>query len=113
MRGQTISAGELDQKISFRSVTLSENGFGEPANFASGTLAKARASVNYGKAIERRSAGIEGSILAATFRVRKNAITAAYTVKDLIIFSGAIWDISGIVPFGNVGLDFTAIKRFK
>lgn len=111
MRGASIAAGDLDRRIAFKRETTSENGFGEPSKTGLELITYARASVNYGQASQRRQAGIESNILPATFRARKNPLTASVTTKDVIDFDGGLWDIAGIVPFGLIGLDFTAIRR--
>lgn len=111
MIGQSLAAGDLNRRIAFMREISPENAFGEPSPSSADLIVKARASVNYGQASQRRIAGIEGNKLPATFRVRKNSLTASVTTKDVIDFDGGRWDISGIVPFGDVGFDFTAIRR--
>lgn len=65
---------------------------------------------------ERREAAQERATVAATFRLRRDALTASLTAADRLRFDpfaplGAeppAWDIAGIVPFGRDGVDITA-----
>ena len=106
-----INAGDRRERIEFKKIVTAENDYGEPVEESRDLIGKARAQVNYGRGTERRQAGLEGNDQAATFRVRKGPSVASVTTKDVIEYEGVTWDITSIAPLGDIGFDFTAVRR--
>ncbi|MGI9361632.1 MAG: phage head completion protein [Parasphingorhabdus sp.] len=106
-----INAGDLVHRVMFKRIRYKESSSGSMVPDGFTDICAARAMVNYGRADERRRAGIDSSEAAATIRVRTSAAVRNITAADVIGFDGAEWNITGIVPFGQIGMDFTAIRR--
>lgn len=104
-----LPAGDLRDRIVFERDTPTKNSFNEPVSVWA-EYGRASAKVTYGTGQERREAAQQSASAPATFRVRRNAVTAALTTQDRIQFLGAAWDISSIVPFQREGFDFTATR---
>lgn len=100
-----------DRLIQFRLPVTEENAAGEPVETSLGDAGQAFAAVIYGKAQERREAGIEGNDLPATFITLQNPTTRAITPAHLILFAGAQWDITSAAPFERDEMEFTAVQR--
>lgn len=78
------------------------------------------AVVMFGKGDERREAAREGAVLPATFKMPRNAETAAitaafrirYPVNPLDPDGAPIWDIVSVAPYGlNEAMEVVARKR--
>lgn len=106
-----INAGDLDRRAVFKRVKYVESPSGSMVPDGFTEICATRASVNYGRADERRRAGIDASEAVVTIRVRTSIAVRSVTAADVIEFDGVDWNIVGIVPFGHVGMDFTAKRR--
>lgn len=100
-----------DRLILFRLPVTAENAAGEPVETSLANAGQAFAAVIYGKGQERRSAGIEGNDLPATFITLRNPTTRAITEGHLILYDGGRWDITSAVPFERDEMEFTAVRR--
>lgn len=100
-----------DRLIKFRLPVTQENAAGEPVETSLADAGQAYAAVSYGKGQERRSAGIEGNDLSATFITLQNPTTRAITEAHLILYDGGQWDITSAVPFERDEMEFTAVRR--
>jgi hypothetical protein len=100
-------------KVEFRRLTTSEDGFGTPAVSGSTLICEAWAAIFYGRGTERREAAIEGAEQSATFNVATNADLRAVRVTDVIQLGGDSWDITSVAPMDRSEIDFTAVRRMK
>lgn len=100
-----------DRLIQFRLPITAENAAGEPVESSLADAGSAWAAVSYGKAQERRSAGIEGNDLPATFITLQNPTTRAIGPGYLILHAGGRWDVTSAAPFERDEMEFTAVRR--
>ncbi|MGZ8286136.1 MAG: phage head closure protein [Allosphingosinicella sp.] len=113
-----LKAGELNRRILFERNTQGRDSAGNQED-SWAVLGRAWAKVMYGTGQERREAAQESATTPATFRVRRSAVTLSLTAADRLRFDPAggapddapLWDIAGAVPFGNDGVDITAVRR--
>ena len=105
-----MNSRTYDVRLSFERATKTTNSYGdEVSNWA--PISNPWANVSYGKGEERRDAAQENATVAATFRVRRNAISDAVSTTDRIVFDGGAWDITSNVPApGRAERDITAIR---
>ena len=109
-RGRYGSA-KRDRLIQFALPETQETAAGEPVEESLADAGSAWAAVSYGKAQERREAGIEGNDLPATFITLQNATTRAIGPGYVILSDGYRWDITGAAPFERTEMEFTAVRR--
>lgn len=111
MRNRGLPAGSLNDRIVLKRPTVTKSARGAMNGSGFTELGARRASVNYGRADERRRAGLDASEMAATFRVRSDSVTRSITAKDVLTHNGADWNITGVALFGAAIIDITAIRR--
>ena len=111
MRRGRYGAAKRDRLIRFALPARGENAAGEPVEESLPEVGKAWAAVSYGKAQERREAGIEGNDLPATFNTLQSDVTRPIGPGHVILFDGHRWDITSAAPFERTEMEFTAVRR--
>lgn len=111
MQRGRYGAAKRDRLIRFALPVRQENAAGEPVEANLADAGSAWAAVSYGKAQERREAGIEGNDLPATFITLQSAVTRAIGPGYLILFEDFRWDITSAAPFERHEMEFTAVRR--
>ncbi|ESZ88352.1 MAG: hypothetical protein Q27BB25_04625 [Blastomonas sp. CACIA14H2] len=111
MQRGRYGAAKRDRLIHFALPVTQENAAGEPVEDSLADAGNAWAAVSYGKAQERREAGIEGNDLPATFITLQNAATRAIGPGHVVLFDGYRWDITSAAPFERTEMEFTAVRR--
>lgn len=111
MQRGRYGAAKRDRQILFRLPVTTENSAGEPVETSLADAGQAFAAVSYGKGQERRSAGIEGNDLPATFITLQNPTTRAVGPGHVILYDGGRWDITSAAPFERDEMEFTAVRR--
>lgn len=108
----TITAGQLDRKVTIQRFTSVPNEFNEPvetwADFF--TCRAMRRDVSDG---EKFAAGQVGSSLRSRFTVRSSSETRTVTPTDRLVHEGDTWSIHGVKE-ANEGrhkfIEITAVK---
>lgn len=111
MQRGRYGAAKRDRLINFALPVNEENAAGEPVEESLADAGSAWAAVSYGKAQERREAGVEGNDLPATFITLQNPTTRAIGPGYLILHAGGRWDITSAAPFERDEIEFTAVQR--
>lgn len=111
MQRGRYGAAKRDRLIRFALPVTEENAAGEPVEESLADAGKAYAAVSYGKAQERREAGIEGNELPATFITLQSDVTRPIGPGHVILFGGHRWDITSAAPFERDEMEFTAVRR--
>ncbi|MBB3035381.1 phage head completion protein [Alteriqipengyuania lutimaris] len=104
-------AAARDRKIVFRSNEPTESPTGEMVPDPGEPFATAMASVNYGKASERRQAGADSAEATATARVLSTEKTRAINADHIAELDEATWNVAGNVPWGRRHRDITLVRR--
>jgi head-tail adaptor len=105
-----IPAGERNRRISFERAIQSQSGMGREPGAELQPICRRWAKVLYGTGAERRAAGTESAIQAATFIVTDDSGTRLITVRDSIWFDERRWDVTSSAPIGG-DRHFTAVTR--
>jgi len=105
------TAGQRDRKIVFRSNEPTESATGEMVPGPGDPIATVWASLNYGKASERRQAGADSAEATATARVLSAESTRVINASHIAELDGATWDVAGNVPWRRRHRDITLVRR--
>lgn len=97
-----IASTRFASTIAFEVNAGGRTGLGGKAQPVWEHVATRRAAVTWGSSAERRAAGAERAVQAATFRVRADTVATTINARDhRIVMDGLAFDITGIVPVGT------------
>jgi head-tail adaptor len=106
-----IEAGRKNRLVTFYPKIVTEDPLGVESE-VDGQPIRAWANVLFGSGQERRDAGQQGAVQAATFRVLSTAALREARESWEIEFNGARWGVTSIVPIGEADdIEFTATRR--
>lgn len=104
------SIGARDIRVDFKRRGVTESARGEMQAGAGEVFYRAKAAVNFGRAVERREAGALDSTQMATARVRRTAKSITISDDDIMTMAGDDWEVTSIARYGRAFLDIT-VKR--
>lgn len=104
----TLPAGKRDQQITFnRAVVPLRSALGTNQAASWTNIGLRWANILYGTGAERREAGADRAVQAATFRTLADTLTKTVTARDRIEHNGLTYDIAGIALIGRAEIEFT------
>lgn len=111
----TVTAGDLDRKVTIQRSTATTNAFNEPvltwADFV--TVRARRRDVSDRQRTEMIAAGQVGAFLATRFIIRSSVQTRTVKPVDRLMHEGSTWSIHGIKEADEGRFRFLEIMAVK